>query len=284
VTSLSSLRPLTPGARSFPLPARNEWGEGQGEGDVKKARLLSPALSSSQPAVLAHRRGRWRRGSCFGCGVAALGRLLLFPRAAEPEQIGNQRMVAADVSPLQLTWWRGRRMNGLTSAAGFMGNFDDFQIAPWDHAPAGCARERFGLRQPSAAFVWAPAFQSARGLAQSKTSRRFRLAHWDHEPCCSAGFPACGFWRLFRLRGAPKRRSGATAASRQLPASQKHGTGMSREPADRNVCATASVPVELPRFPSRALQVLKECDADCWGFARPRRAPRSRSRHWEPSA
>jgi hypothetical protein len=33
---------------------------------------------------------------------------------------------------------------------------------------------------------------------------------------CSAGFPACGFWRLFRLRGAPKRRFGATAASRQF--------------------------------------------------------------------
>src|SRR6266542_2492213 len=54
---------------------------------------------------------------------------------------------------------------------------------------------------------------------------------------CTARFPAFEFLGLFRLRGAPKRRSGATAASRQFTASQKHGTGMSREPADRNVCA-----------------------------------------------
>ena len=36
----------------------------------------------------------------------------------------------------------------------------------------------------------------------------------------SAGFPACGFWGL------------------SSPQYRKHGTGMSREPADRNVCAT----------------------------------------------
>jgi hypothetical protein len=37
----------------------------------------------------------------------------------------------------------------------------------------------------------------------------------------SAGFPACGFWGL------------------SSPQYLKHGTRMSREPADRNVCATA---------------------------------------------
>ena len=45
-----------PGSRaassSPPLPARNEWGEDQGEGSPMKSRLLSPALSSI----------RWRRG------------------------------------------------------------------------------------------------------------------------------------------------------------------------------------------------------------------------------
>src|SRR6266516_4280120 len=54
---------------------------------------------------------------------------------------------------------------------------------------------------------------------------------------CSAGIPAFGFLGLFRLRGAPKRRSGATAACRQCSVSQKHGPGMSRKPAVRNVCA-----------------------------------------------
>jgi len=44
-----------------------------------------------------------------------------------------------------------------------------------------------------------------------------------HEPDGSAGFPACEF------RGLSSPRS---------PCRRKHGTGMSREPADRNVCAT----------------------------------------------
>jgi hypothetical protein len=38
---------------SFPLPARNEWGEGQGEGRFQKTFLLYPTLSSIG----------WRRGS-----------------------------------------------------------------------------------------------------------------------------------------------------------------------------------------------------------------------------
>jgi hypothetical protein len=38
---------------------------------------------------------------------------------------------------------------------------------------------------------------------------------------CRAGIPACWFWRLFRLRGAPKRRSGAPAASRQFNTGQE---------------------------------------------------------------
>src|ERR1017187_900654 len=60
--------------------------------------------------------------------------------------------------------------------------------------------------------------------------RKFKCAF---EPVCSTDIPVCGFWRLFRLRGAPKRRFGATAASHQsVPFRRKRGTRMSREPAD----------------------------------------------------
>ena len=47
---------------SRPLPARDERGEGQGEGRFQQVLLLSPALSSIG----------LRRGSPFGCGSAAL--------------------------------------------------------------------------------------------------------------------------------------------------------------------------------------------------------------------
>jgi hypothetical protein len=45
----------------------------------------------------------------------------------------------------------------------------------------------------------------------------------NHELRSSAGWKACGFWGL---------------SSPQLVGSPKHGTGMSRKPADKNVCAT----------------------------------------------
>ena len=49
---------------------------------------------------------------------------------------------------------------------------------------------------------------------------RTSIAPCAREPRSSAGFPACGFWGL------------------SSPQFLQHGTGMSREPADRNVCAT----------------------------------------------
>src|SRR5262245_49316734 len=60
----------------------------------------------------------------------------------------------------------------------------------------------------------------------------------------SAGFPALGFWRL---------------SSCQLQ-KQEHGTGKSREPADRNVCATLDFRVVSPQvrrhsdFPAGAIR------------------------------
>ncbi len=60
----------------------------------------------------------------------------------------------------------------------------------------------------------------------------------------SAGFPACGFRGLFRLRGAPKRRSGATAASprfvsapgnAELESSVNPQTGLSALRAKRGI-------------------------------------------------
>src|SRR6266566_1293611 len=71
-------------ARIFFLSPRRRRGERTEErGDSQQsnqARLLSPTLSSIRPAVLAHRRGRWRRGSVFGCGFAALRPLRLIFR------------------------------------------------------------------------------------------------------------------------------------------------------------------------------------------------------------
>ena len=62
--------------------------------------------------------------------------------------------------------------------------------APWDHEPREqtSARQRFGVRQSSAALGPARWVESARGLAQSKTWRFMESlhakfgAHWDHEP------------------------------------------------------------------------------------------------------
>jgi hypothetical protein len=46
-------------------------GRGLRRGAIQRqTHLLSPTLSSIRPAMLAHRRGRWRRGGRFGCGVS----------------------------------------------------------------------------------------------------------------------------------------------------------------------------------------------------------------------
>src|SRR6266550_37102 len=67
--------PFIRSAPFLPLPATQEWGEDRAEGKAHKSTLLSPALSSI----------RWRRGSPFGCGQAALSPFAVLVRAHSME-------------------------------------------------------------------------------------------------------------------------------------------------------------------------------------------------------